>query len=959
MTTAAVTHAVQLFGPPTFRSGEEAVVFLPDKRHQLLAYLAYRGTWVSRESLADMFWTGNSETVRGNLRRLLGRVQELPWLTGLEVERSRVRWAVPTDVAASVARPEWVLELYQGPLLQGLDSYEDSGFGGWLELERERLHGEWRSVVLRDAALKEQNEQRIDAARRYLRLLKQDPFDEEALQLYLSSAAQTGQVPEARRAYDTFAKLLDRELGVEPTSRTIELAAALESPASSAVASLPAATVKLHALTLPTSSSSFVGRDLELAEIARTFSGSITRLLTILGPGGVGKTRLALQAASELRGQFAKVYFVPLEATMQAGQLTPTVAAALGVDLDSGEDIISQITNALGTERVLLVLDNFEHIVERAPLVSELLDLCPSLRVIATSRERLNLTEEMTLQLRGLGLPSAKASAEETEQADGVRLFGARAKKASSNFALTSADLPSVLEICQLVEGLPLAIELAAAWTRALPCAEIAEEIRSNLDFLASATRNVKERQRSVRATFEYSWSLLTPSEQHLLQKLSVFRGGFTREAAVSVTGANLALLLALVDKSLLQFFGERFHFHPLLQQYAQEKLADDEVVAAETSKKHALYMLHLAETVYRSSEHEQQALGRLEEELENLRAAMEWSLFHPESVYPLRFAALSPFWLTYGRVDEGRTYITQALNLPLTGNDTLSLIMAMSEAGRLASVQGDIEAAQKYFERMLGAAEKAGAESEAARARLGLGHIAMNQGNLLRALTLLEQAQATFDSGARQEDLSTLLRCLSFIKCKQGDYAAAKSYVTEAMNIDRISNNTTQISLSLVNLGVIAWFEGDLERATEHFREGGRIARLTPYALALVSALNNLSALLLDLGDYASAASLLKETLELRSRQTDLWGLLYTLENRACLAAAEGEFAKATFLWGAAERLSRETGLNLEEFWRERRVRYLEMAKSGLDKETFQNSYGTGMTQTTSEVLKIVASSL
>ncbi len=393
-------------------------------------------------------------------------------------------------------------------------------------------------------------------------------------------------------------------------------------PATAPTTAAPSPAQRPAASHLPTPPSPLVGRDTELEIIRTNLADPHCRLLSLLGLGGTGKTRLVIEAATEAQasGVFTGgVHFVPLDPLEDADLIVPAIARVLGLDLQPQEPGLVQVQRHLAESDVLLVLDNYEHVMEGAELPSELLQACPGLRILVTSRERLNLEEEWVLPLPGLSVPPAGvATPEAASRYKAVELFVQRAKRTNARFELEAEDVAPVGEICRLVAGSPLGIELAAPWVKMMTCAEIASEIQDSIDFLASSSRNVTERHRSIRACFEYSWTLLSPKERDVYARLAVFQGSFTREAAADVAGAKLPFLMALVDKSLLQAVGGRYDSHPQLHHYTAEKLAEDTSLATDVQLRHGAYYLgYLQGTVGRSDE-----LARLDLELQQVLAA-------------------------------------------------------------------------------------------------------------------------------------------------------------------------------------------------------------------------------------------------------------------------------------------------------------------------------------------------
>jgi len=338
---------------------------------------------------------------------------------------------------------------------------------------------------------------------------------------------------------------------------------------------------------IPQSPGSLIGREFELAEITRLMEDSKCRLLTLTGAGGIGKTRLALETASQQQAVFELGgIFINLAPLGGRDQIVTAIADALGFVLYSASDRSVQLINRLSDKEVLIVLDNFEHLLSQADCVSlprDLLAGAPLVKLMVTSREPLQLQSEWVFEVRGLPIPGINES-DTFESSSAVKLFVQRAQQTRSGFALRPEDRSAVREICQLVDGMPLAIELAATWTRTLTCAEIGREIQSNVNFLTTSSRDTTERHRSLRATFDHSWKLLSSQEQAVLQRLSIFKGGFTREAAEYVAGANLSLLSALVSKSLLHRTEQgQYDLHELVRQYSLEYLKKNEAEYVET----------------------------------------------------------------------------------------------------------------------------------------------------------------------------------------------------------------------------------------------------------------------------------------------------------------------------------------------------------------------------------------
>lgn len=564
--------------------------FAPDKRHRLLAYLAYHGAWMSRERLADLFWpTTSSRTARRNLRGLLLRTRALPWSDGLEAGRHALRWQVATDVVAfethaAEGRLAEAIAWHEGPLLMGLDSFDPDGFGTWLEFERAHRAQRRRSLVLRHAAVLEEAG-RGRAAMEVLARALDDPLDEEVLQRYMRCAVDVGDMGAALRAFDAFERSLERELGLEPSAATRQLASAIRDGEAETLrrsgafdhrgtrAGRPTSRDRAPSAVAPV----WIGRQHELGAIAALLERPECRMLTIVGPGGVGKSRLALELVSRYAPDAGGApVVVGLGDAASASDVSTRVAAALHVELHGDVDRLEQLALRIDHTRTLLMLDDVDGAIEAVATLTPLLESCPNLQIVLTSRQRVDVPEAWHVPLHGMAFPSKPPrDVSDALAFDAVRLFVERAERARPSFALRASDLPWVQAICRSLDGFPLGLELAATWVRVMSCERIAREIGASLDFLATAPAPGLERHESLRSTFEHSWRLLRAHERTALADLSVFRGGFTADAAASVAAASLTVLVALVDKSLLACDGDdRYRFHPLVYAYAREKAA-------------------------------------------------------------------------------------------------------------------------------------------------------------------------------------------------------------------------------------------------------------------------------------------------------------------------------------------------------------------------------------------------
>jgi predicted ATPase/DNA-binding SARP family transcriptional activator len=873
---------VQLLGGARVRRGSKWISFLPDKRYQLLAYLGYRGEALSREHLAFLFWPDTPpQTARQNLRKLLQRVRALPWLTGLEVDGQVLGWPVETDVALlrqALAEAAWqrVVALYQGPLLFGLEGDDAPEFSAWLEIERANLQSSWRDALLQRVAELDAQEAYREAAALLETLLAHDTLDEEALATYLNLACRSGQRERALKIYHDFTQRLEEELELEPTVATQQLAQTLREGSAEVAKQVrprpPAIAPRSAPPHLSVVATPFVGRDVELAEVAHLLSKPECRLLTITGVGGVGKTRIALKAAEELEKQYPDgVHVVSLESLTSPEAIPPAIAEALAIGLRGSDAALEQVTRHVSTKQLLLLLDNVEHLIQGVAQLAELLRRCPNLKLLVTSRERLNLDEEWLLPVEGLPLPPNHpyhaAAPDEAQAYDAVQLFVERARRIHPRFILALEDLPHVIEICRSVEGLPLAIELAAVWVRTLSCAEIAQEIAHNLDFLTTPSRNPLERHRSIRAAFEHSWKLLTPKEQEALRRLSVFRGGFRREAAAIVAGVSMPVLAALVDKSLLRTTPKgRYDRHPLLYQYTQEKLAEHPNEQIDIQNKHGVYYLRFLQRWGEElmADDEQRTVKVIEEELENVLAAWRlavkrrWltELGHCATV-------LRRFFRTSGRLSEARALYEHALEGLDDSQQHAAIGSLMVSLGYICLDLGRYEQAVSLARNSLTFLRPAKDEASWL-AHSFLGHVSLHVGDWTEARRCYQKALVVAKAGKESElkrssMLVSTLHSLAVLETRAGNYPRAERLLEACLALKRQPSHDLRINHAW---GEVTLCQGRLESARGFFTKGLRLARAGADRDWMVYLLVNLALADCKLGKHREAEALAHEAL-------------------------------------------------------------------------------------------------
>ncbi len=794
-----------------------------------------------------------------------------------------------------------------------------------------------------------------------------------------------------------------------------------------------------------------IGRAQVVASVYSLLLRSDIGLVTLTGPGGVGKTRLALEVARafiehdsvEREGAPAHaapdaptrhpfpdgVYFVNLARIEDPQLVASTIAHTLGVAEVGVRPLSESLTSFLQARRLLLVLDNFEQVVAAAPLVAELLHAAPHLKALVTSRETLRLRGEYAVVVPPLSLPplsrddglATPATAmvlthplSFVTQWPAVELFAARAQASRADFVVTDENAAAIVEICARLDGLPLAIELAAAHIRLLSPQAILARLDTQLRFLTGGARDLPARQQTMRATLEWSYQLLDEAEKTLFQRLAVFAGGCTLEAAEAVCNADgalpdaLASMASLVDKSLLRqrdgVGGEpRFFRLRVIREYAAERLA----LSGESEamrRQHAAFFLTLAEqSRARLTGPEQQVwLDRLEEEHDNLRTALEWFQVTGDVDRGLRLAAaLGQFWYIRGHLTEGRRWLDTLLTLQsdagqsTTEHQTPSLTAranALNVSGLLAFQQSDFQCAVTRLDTAVTIQRSLGDKQGMALALNTLGRVARQQGDVVRARTLHEEALALWrevgdtwgiargslslgvaaqDQGAYGQALALLSESLALFRqlgdkwltafaldflaataMFQGDYARALALQDECLALRRELREKRGIAASLNDLGLIAYYQGDYERAAALYNEALPLCQELGEQWLIAVILDNLGCVARAQGDTDRATTLGSQALTLRRDLGDKRGIAESLEGLAAVAGAQADFERAARLFGAAERLREMIGAPLPPPVLSERESCVAAARAALGEAAFAATWRAGQAMPVEEAI-------
>lgn len=678
------------------------------------------------------------------------------------------------------------------------------------------------------------------------------------------------------------------KLGVQTREQAVERAYALhlltssDAPPTNAPVRLPAQLTPL------------IGREDELADLSRALSNPQTRFLTLLASGGMGKTRLALTVAERLAVYFADgVYFVPLAPLVTEQQLIPAIADAIGLQFfPDSRPPKQQLLDFLRTRTMLLVLDNFEHLLDDAPEIADILSAGSGVKVLVTSRERLNVTGETVYMLGGLPYPRVTS----TENALGysaVQLFVQCARRADARFAAN--DMESIARITQLVEGMPLALELAAAWVGTLLPDEIAAEISRSADFLHTTMRNAPERLRSIRAVFEATWRRLSADERQTFRRLAIFRGGCTREAAQAVTGASLSTIAALVDKALLRrsASGARFEIHELLRQYAEEQLLTaGEADAVKTAYRH--YFAGFVQSWGRALKTPKQleALDVLEADLDNLRAAMRLAIERatPDAVEP--FTDLWFFYEIRARNVEGRAVWQTAIDA-LAGQESLALGKLLLGQAIFYERFYDYEQERRLAERSIAIFRRLNAVRELPFALAAYGVGTVNTGDGDKAAAAWNESLEMVKQDDDPWVMSILLVCFGAFSQRES-IDEAKRLFTQAYALIQATGNEWGVSFALWSLGFIAIIQGDYHEALRLHEMALASARRIRHMNNVSISLNGLCRIAFLTGDLEAAKRYSDEMLKVSRSIGDRHATYWATTRLAQVATVEGNDALA-----------------------------------------------------------------
>ncbi|RMF29683.1 MAG: hypothetical protein D6759_13410 [Chloroflexi bacterium] len=793
------------------------------------------------------------------------------------------------------------MDLYRGDFLAGFHVRGAPAFEEWLVIERERLQAQARLALYALAAHHVSQGEYASALHYTARLLALDPWREEVHRQMMWLLAHTGQPSAALAQYETCRRILAEELGVEPSAETVALYRRIRTARS------------IHYDNLPPQPTPFVGREQELTEIQRLLADPACRLLTLVGPGGIGKTRLALQAAAQNHDRFLHgVCYIPLTSVPSSTFLVSAIAEALGLSFRGTEAPQAQLLNHLREKEVLLLLDGFEHLLDGAPLLAEILRAAPAVKLLVTSQAHLRLRWECLFEVGGMQVPEG-ADDPDLEHYDAVRLFLQIARRIHPHFSLED-ERKAMVTICRQVQGMPLGIEMAAAWVREFSCAAIARQIEQNLGALSTTLQDVPPRHRSLRATFDHAWALLSEEERRAFRRLSVLQGGFRREAAERVAEVPARLLTALERRSLLwRDASGRYRMHGVLRQFAEEKLRE---VPDERDRLRDRHCTYYADRLYHAEAQAQmgrpeEALAQVGQEMENVQAGWAWAVEQGRvEEIGKALSTLCRLYEARGLFQEGETTFRQARErLQTIGGPEAEGVVGrlLVREGLFARYLGHYERAWDLIEAGLEIARRYGDQAEIAFATNNLGILTGLQGNYREAKRFFLESLAHYRAVKAPGQEAVVLNNLSIIERQVGAYEAARRFGQESLEVSRTIGARRAEARALQNLGLIAHCQKDYEEAKRLHRESLAILREERDRWGEALALGNLGEAARHLGEYAEAKRCHEESLALRREIGDRWGIAIALSSLGSVAAALDRHHEAKRYFGQALRIALE----------------------------------------------------
>ena len=948
--------AVQLLHSPHILFEGKKLYPPKGKTSALLYYLAYTSGWVKREDILYLFWPDLEDSkARANLRQLIRSLKKLPYCNDLEITDSRLQWDVTTDVESfltAIQNDAWAnaTELYHGPLLKGLRTSAIPEFEQWLEIEKQRLLTSYLESVRHFSSQLITQERHKEATQVLHKALEQEPLDKDLLESYIKSVSLTEGETGAKKALEAFQNSLEQSLGF--VMNTQDLNNILTVATSNTAVQKTTAILDSPAINnLPNSNTEFLGRQLEKEQLSSLLANKSTRLITIWAMGGMGKTRLAIAVAQEQIELYQHgACFVAFASLDNPHMMLYQLADALGFQFYGKESTETQLFNFLANKNMLLILDNLEHILESTYLIGKLLEAAPHLQVITTSREILNLQAEHIFELKGLSF---------TNKSDAKELFVSVAKRRIHSFKLNKENSDYIDYICELVRGMPLALELAASWLTLLSPQAIVEELEKNLVGLEGQHRDIPTRHNSLQSVFEYSWSLLSDAEKIALAKLSIFRGGFSREAAQTIAQANLAMLATLRNKSFVQVLSNgRYEQHSLVLQYTSEKFAGLEQTP--TLEQFANYYLELGRNAKTKLQQEEQLiwLARIQAEHDNFLSALNWSLETKNICIGYEIAlSLFRYWEVKGLYKVGQTWLQYFLDADKTLACKTLRAAALNTVGVFFMYQGNFLDGNSFCQQALDLATKISDKETMAWALHDLANFASHQNDYLKAKGLNEESLMLFSELEHAHGIAYVLNQLATNAHAVGDYEQAEALYQKSLKMFQDYGDDVGIASALNNLGFVYIDQSRYDKAKLQISQAYSLNQKLLNQRGIAASTNHLGLVAYGQKEYVKAKELYLRSLLLHQELGALSGVAYGLFDIAVLLCDLKDYKQSLKLIAAALTLKERINSTPDPMTSENIQRCIDLIKSKLSPETYSTLWNTGKSLSIQEAIELAQS--
>ncbi len=881
----------------------------------LLIYLAYRHKWIPRAELAFLYKPDEEEgDAKRYLRLLVHRAKGLSWANGLEIERQQIRFLIDTDVAEFqrvIEQKDWqkACAIYTEPLLNSLNLQEVYSFNSWLELERNELEYKYQNALKENASILEQQGNYNEAADNLLKLLKLDSTNEEIVRLAMRNAYLGKQIDLAKHIYEKFRLALKEELDLEPLIETQNLLLKIENlDELEPIQTKRSSFIKLN---LPAQTTRFIGRKNDLKNLNNNCISQECRLLSLVGLGGIGKTRLGLELArSQVANYPDGVFFIAL-ADIKSNMLANTIARALEISITNDSQTKDKLLNYLKDKKLLLILDNFEHILEAKSLVAEILESSTKLKIVITSRVALNLRLEHIYDLRGLSYPEHE-NEENLADFDAIKLFISSANRVMPSLEFDDNTLKTAAKITNLVEGMPLAIELSSAWLRIISVEQLLLEIQKSLDMLSSEQADVAFRHRNVRAVFDYSWQRLGKKQKDILKQLAVFKGGFSLEAAEEVAGAHLSYLLNITNESLIRTANNnRFNMHELIRKYISEKLKENKLEHNQYKLKHAKYFAKvLSECNTDAHEEVKEAMTNIEVDIENIRLAWQILVDNCQlSELNNSLSALDYFYSNSGLYEEAKDFYLEHIKSieAKCQSDEIEYIQLMASLKFRAAICAsrlDIrEQASHLLAQALELAMQKDIKAVIVKCYFELGIISYKQGQFIEAEDYFLKTQKVGEDLAEDKIIVDAVNALGLVAKATNKHDQARAYLTKAISLFEKLENKRGAAMAFSNLGNLEEALANYNAAQKLYYKALPIFEELNFVPGVAVIKGNIGVIEYRLDNMPKALEITLEALELKRKIQSQRGIALSYINLARIYAATNESKKVkAYLYDALD---------------------------------------------------------